>query len=81
MESFHKKLQVKSGLVWRRKSEHANNRDVQCKWNIYKLGVLKSFSRKIGLSDYSEAQKHKILMVKRGSIVYMKYKTMKKYYA
>jgi hypothetical protein len=34
-----------------------------------------------GLSDYSEAQKHKILIIKRGPVVYMKYKTMKKCYA
>jgi hypothetical protein len=30
MESFHKMLQVRSGLMWRRKSEHGNNKKVQC---------------------------------------------------
>jgi hypothetical protein len=45
MESFHKKLQVKSGLMWRMLLEHGN-KTIYFKGNIYnKLGIPEVFPK------------------------------------
>jgi hypothetical protein len=83
VEAFHKKLQVKSGLMWRRMSNMEVRQFIVREIFIRRWEYCKSPPppKKIGLSDYSEAQKHKILIIKRDPVVYMKYKTMKKCYA